>query len=362
MRNPRETALVDGRASWVTWCCPYCGGFLESRGQGLYCAAEDRRFATHSGVHRLLPEERRLKIRPFLELYQKVRRDEGWRGEPGLPDVPPQHAHSWIWRQRARNFRRGMDRVTTWLGTGPWRVLDVGAGCCWAAARLLQKGHMVVAVDVNLDPDDGLLAADRLLVPFQHSLPREERRSVGKPLATSLSQDSGKQVGTALAEPGSLHRAEAEMEALPLPPRAFDLVVAAGSLHYTRDLAGTLLELARVTRKDGMLLVLDSPVFRRPCDGEAMVADRMREHLRKYVTAASSELQSSYLLRGNLEDTFGSVGWKLEVHGWPHPLREWAEDLRERVRHGRPTARFPVLVARRERESGRRETGTPKSA
>ena len=301
----------DG-AAWVTWCCSYCGGPLRPRGEGLFCPAEDRSFASASGVHRLLAEERRREIRPFVELYQRVRREEGWRAQPGLPDVPDHHPHAAIWRQRAAGFQRGMTRVAPLLGQGPWRVLDAGAGCCWAAVRLMEAGHLVAAVDVNLDPDDGLLAADRLGV-----------------------------------DPERLPRAEADMDALPLPAGAFDLVLAGGSLHYASDLAATLIELRRVTRKGGLLLALDSPVFRRQADGEAMVETRMRDHRERYSVALPRENQSSYLLRGGLEDLFRKAGWRLEVRGWPGPLREWARDRIEQRRHGRRPARFPILLAER---------------
>src|SRR6185295_9372772 len=171
----------------VAWCCSYCGAPLEARGTGLFCAAEERWFATHGAVHRLLPDERRRQIQPFLELYQRVRRDEGWRAEPGLPEVPAHHPHARVWQRRARHFRHGLELLRARLGAGPWSVLEVGAGCCWAGARLIEAGHQVTAVDVNLDPEDGLPAADRLL-----------------------------------DEPRRLARAEAEMDALPLAAASFD--------------------------------------------------------------------------------------------------------------------------------------------
>ena len=60
------------------------------------------------------------------------------------------------------------------------------------------------------------------------------------------------------------------MEALPLEPRRFDLVIAPGSLHQASRLSRALVELRRVTRRGGVLLALDSPVFRRREDGEAV--------------------------------------------------------------------------------------------
>ena len=72
------------------------------------------------------------------------------------------------------------------------------------------------------------------------------------------------------------------MEELPLAPSSFDLVLASGSLHYVHHLPRALVELRRVTRKGGLLLVLDSPIYRRRQDGEAMVADRMKALERRY--------------------------------------------------------------------------------
>jgi SAM-dependent methyltransferase len=298
---------------WVGWCCSYCASPLEPRGHGLFCAAEGRWFATQEGVHRLLPDERRREIQPFLELYQLVRRDEAWRAEPGLPDVPPSHPHAALWRARAQRFRQGLSLVASRMGARPWRVLEVGAGCCWASARLLNGGHQVAAVDINLDREDGLFAAAKLL-----------------------------------DDPGRLPRAEAEMDALPIEPGSFDLVLASGSLHYSPHPSRTLVELRRVTARGGSLLVLDSPVYRRRTDGEAMVAQRMREHARRYPLATVREGQSSYLVVGELDELFRSAGWKLELHGWPDPLRETLRDLMEIGRHGRRTARFPIIVGRRD--------------
>lgn len=294
------------------WCCSYCSAPLEVQAHGLYCAAEGRWFATLDGVHRLLPEERRRELRPFLELYQRVRRDQGWRAEPGLPEVPRDHPHAAIWKARAARFQRGLDLLATRLGPGPWRVLEVGAGCCWASLHLLASGHQVVAVDVNLDADDGLTAPNRTL-----------------------------------AAAWRLERAEADMEALPLEPAGFDLVLAAGSLHYPARTSRILVELRRVTRRGGLLLALDSPSFRRRPDGEAMVARRMRAQARRYSVLLPRESQSSYFVLGELPGLFERAGWKLEIQGWPGPLRERARDLIEVLRHGRRSARFPIVLGTR---------------
>lgn len=295
--DPRSLQLHA--QDWVGWCCSYCAAPLRPMSAGLLCADEQRWFATHEGVHRLLPNERRREIRPFLELYQRVRRDEGWRPE--------------VCAARGVPLDDALALARSSLGRGPWRVLEAGAGCCWASVRLLEQGHRVAAVDVNLDAADGLPAANALL-PAPEALPR----------------------------------AEAEMDALPLEPASFDLVLAVGSLHGVPRLTRTLVELRRVVRRGGVLVVLDSPVFRDRPDGEAMVAERMRAHARRYPPGLPRESEPSYLVLPELHDLFGSSGWRLEVHGWPPWWRERLGDLGAAARSRRSPPRYPILVARRD--------------
>ena len=281
MSEAFTTAAGGHPGPWPGWCCSYCAAPLQGDTHGLLCAREGRWFATHQGVHRLLTQERRRELQPALEAYQRVRRDEGWRAERGLPDVPPGHPHAAIWRRRARHFARARSLAHERLGRGPWRVLDVGAGCGWASTRFLEAGHRVAAVDVNLDEEDGLLAANGLV-----------------------------------DDPAGLPRAEADMEALPLEPASMDLVLAAGVLHHAARPARTLVEIRRVTRREGLVVVLDSPVYRSAVDGETMVAERADEQARRYGFAAPAFGQG-YLLRSELEALFEGAGWRLEVHGWP---------------------------------------------
>ena len=305
-------AGVARAAAWPGWCCSYCAAPVEADRHGLWCPREGRWFATHEGVHRLLTQERRRELQPALEAYQRVRRDEGWRAERGLPEVPAGHPHAAVWRRRARHFARAMALLRARLGPGPWRVLDAGAGSCWASARLLAAGHAVIAVDVNLDPDDGLLAAGRIVEDVSR-----------------------------------LPRAEADIEALPLEPASVDVVLAAGVLHHAPRPARTLVEMRRVTRRGGLVVVVDSPVYRRAADGETMVAERAESRRRRYGFTAAP-FGPGYLVWSELFGLFCGAGWRLDVHGWPGRVREAARDLVERARWGRRTARFPVLIGRRD--------------
>jgi len=252
-------------------------------------------------------------MQPFLEMYQRIRRDGGWRASADLPEVPSSHPRAAVWGARSILFWAGLSVVEEQLGGGPWRALEVGAGCCWASLRLLERGHQAAAVDVNMDPEDGLLAANRFLT-----------------------------------DPAALPRAEAEMEALPLEAGNCDLLLAVGSLHHAARLTRTLVEMRRVTRRGGVLLVLDSPVFRHRPDGEAMVADRMKQQQDRYGFVLPREHQSSYFVLEELRQLFRTAGWNLDMHLWPGHAREWGRDALDLLRRRRRLARFPILVARRD--------------
>lgn len=215
--RPEERGETRGeRAADAGWCCPYCAAPLLSLGKGLRCEAEGRLFAASAGVYRLLAETRRAELLPLLELEHRVRRDEGFAASPGLPDQAPAGPLASLWRHRSRRLREGLRLAAHALGSGPWRVLEVGAGCAWASAALAAGGHRVTAVDASLDLADGLLAAERVLPP-------------------------GVQI----------ERAEADMEALPLEAGHFDLVLAVDALHHARRILPALVELRRVHRRYG---------------------------------------------------------------------------------------------------------------
>lgn len=290
----KQVSSRESPQAWrAGWCCPYCAAPLEYVAHGLLCPMEDRWFATDRGVHRLLPHERREEMLAALELDARARREDR---APGGDE------------ERSRSLDEALRLAAAWLPAGSWRVLDVGAGSCWASVELLERGHSAVAVDLSLDPGDGLMAVS----------------------------------GAGVA------RAEAEMEALPLEPGLFDLVLCVGSLEYPSRLGRALIELRRVTRRGGVLLGLGSPVFRRREDGEAAVARRMRELSRRYRFSVAREVMPGYLVKDELPALFRDSGWQLQIHGWPRRGVEWAENSLRRLSGRRPGPRRPILLARRD--------------
>jgi len=153
--------------------------------------------------------------------------------------------------------RSGMERLIdrlkarALLADGP--LLDAGAGNCWLAHNLARLGSQVVAVDVNDDPLDGLVAGEHMLsstIRFERIL--------------------------------------ASFESLPFRTETFAAVIFNGSFHYASDQLGVLGHARRVVRRGGSIYVLDSPVYRRPSSGERMMSERGPGRAR-YVTLDSLE-------------------------------------------------------------------------
>lgn len=70
----------------------------------------------------------------------------------------------------------------------------------------------------------------------------------------------------------------ADEEALPFAPHSFDLVLSAMSLHWVNDLPGTLIQIARILKPDGLFLA-------------GMLGGRTLWQLREALTAAESEVE-----------------------------------------------------------------------
>ena len=309
-----ETRLQPSTAKspWVaSLCCPECGGALNESGGGLVCSRDEAFFATLQGVHRLLGHERQAELAAATAFYCRVRADEGFRHSSDLPRVPRGHVQARIWKQRARHFARFMD----WLSRERPKaqsIVDIGAGCCWAAQRLAERGHSVAALDINLDALDGL---------------------------TALGEERGLGLG--------IERIEADMEFLPLSANCTDVVLLNGALHYARCPQNVIAEARRILKAKGALVVLDSPIYRRSADGEAMVKMKKKDFLSRYGYAPGRDAAAGYFTVTELTRLLERSGFEVRLFGWPSRLREVGRDLIETFRHGRRTARFPMLVAQR---------------
>jgi SAM-dependent methyltransferase len=232
-------------------------------------------------------------VRRFVEDYRRLRLAEGFASpDPqfarGLPFRDLTGRNAAVWRVRAWHYALVRGCLAVLPGTE--RVLDLGAGNGWLARRLAGR-HRVTALDVDAG-DTGLGALDD---------PR---------------------VG----------RVRAELEAIPARTGAFDVVVAAASLHHARSLPRALAEIARVLRPRGLLVVADSPFY-----ADALARHRAWQRTERYYRdAGAPDLAHRYhgLTRQELE---GSAVFRfLTLAPGAPPWRLVSEG-----------ARLPVLIGRK---------------
>lgn len=274
--------------------CPGCGFILEMR----------------DGILRALAPERRRYFEQFLSEYGAIRHAEG-RGSRNsdyyraLPYKDLTGANQDQWRIRAATYDCFVRRV---LPPRPASILDLGAGNGWFSARMASLGHRAVAVDIFTDPLDGIAAACRL---------------------------------------GGFPAVEAEFEALPFSAAQFDVAVFNASLHYSEDYYATLAEALRCLRPAGSIVVLDSPLYRRPEHGERMKEEKHRGFAAQYGFRSDSLPSLEFLhyaQLGELGRHFG-LRWRIVQpwYGWAwhtRPLKAW-------LRRRRPPSRFCILVGSR---------------
>jgi SAM-dependent methyltransferase len=210
---------------------------MAAREDGCVCEWCGHRIPRTSDIFRAASPGQAADLAPFLAQYQQVRRADGHgRRTPdalcALPDVSAEDPRRAEWYIRRQSFET-MCRVAGLAHGASKRVLDVGAGCGWLSHRLARLGHVPVAVDLRVDPEDGLGACSAYGVPFT--------------------------------------LVHAHFDAMPFAPQQFDVVVLNAALHYARDPDETLRGAARMLAEGGILVVADSPTFRERSDGEAMV-------------------------------------------------------------------------------------------
>jgi len=250
----------------------------------------------------------------FLKEYRQIRYAEG-RGSDdpeyyrALPFQDVSGRNAFMWQMRAKTFRYFEKRILAPFEKAagrPLDVLDLGAGNCWLSYRLALRSQNVCAVDIFLDPRDGILAAPHYGLQFP---------AVG-----------------------------AEFDALPFRSSSFDLAVFNSSLHYSTDYHVTLAEALRCLRPGGSLVILDTPVYRRREHGEQMVAERHAYFEKRYGFRSDSLPSIEFLDEPGLRDLAHSLRLRWTVfrpwYGWGWHTRS----LKAWIRGRRPPSRFWILV------------------
>ncbi len=306
--------------------CPQCQGLLvkeEGDDSILRCPKDNAGYRCIDGIWHCLSPEDGARFDEWLRRYHLARRDEGWAVDDpvyyrSLPYEDTSGRHADLWKRRAQSYDKLIEAAVDEqrkYADRPLAILDLGAGNGWLSQRLAEN-HWPTAVDISTDPYDGLATLGRYgEVPF--------------------------------------HRVHASFEALPFADRQFDLAIFNDSLHYAVHGGAAMREAWRVLRPGARLVVLDSPVYEKPGDGEQAITARRQELRERYSWQGEPLKQLHYLSRSRLNSlaSEGKMTWRpiIPYHG----MRQWMRPLVERVKSGRTPAKYPLLIGKRSKSEDR---------
>jgi SAM-dependent methyltransferase len=298
--------------------CPRCRTALDRVAPDrMTCPHDGLEFWNVDGIWRFLLPESEAHFARFIADYESVRRAEQ-RGSTSsdyyraLPFRDLSRRHTADWRIRARSYNLLVKNVLTRLQNPlerSLRILDLGAGNGWLSNRLSAQGDRVIAVDLLINEQDGLGAWKH----YEHSF-------------------------TAV---------QAEFNHLPVMDRFADAVIFNASLHYSENYAETLREALRVLSPQGAIVIMDSPVYRRPASGEQMVREREAQFKEKYGFASDNLQSENFLTYARLNELAHELNLRWQRLTPFYGVRWMFRPLVAALLRRRDPARFHLIVGRR---------------
>jgi SAM-dependent methyltransferase len=303
--------------AWELLCPPCRVVLLATDENARRCPRCGASFHREGGIWRFLSAEQERRFQEFVDRYETVRSAEGRRVQDAerlraLPFAAPSRERAHEWSIRSRSFKALLRRVVVPLERTlpvPLRILDLGSGLGWLAYRLALRGHEVAAVELVVNDFDGLGVHrhyDRVFVSVQAAFDR-----------------------------------------LPFGDRTVDLAVYNAAFHYAGDYPTALEEALRVLAPGGKLVVMDTPIYRDPASGRAMVREREQAFEREYGLRASAIRNEGFLTYSALE-ALGhrfALSWEL-VEPW-YGVRWWLKPPIARLLGRREPARFKLIIGQR---------------
>jgi SAM-dependent methyltransferase len=304
--------------------CPQCFGAIgylqDEDATPLDCLICGFRLAREQGIWKALLPEATARYATFVKNYESIRAAEG-RGSAtagyylGLPYQDLSGIHTSQWALRARTFRYIEQKILPRLATlaqNKLHILDLGAGNGWMSYRLRSKGHAPVAVDLLTNHEDGLGAAIHYKKRLNSLFPRFQ----------------------------------AEVDNLPFASAQFDLVIFNSSFHYSEHYEKTLAEALRCTRKDGMVLIADTPWYPDEQSGTRMLEERRAAFIKHYGFPSDALKSLEFLTDRRLEDLERRFHIQWETHEPYYGLRWHMRPLLAKLRGSRTPSRFRIYAAR----------------
>ena len=119
----------------------------------------------------------------------------------------------------------------------------------------------MIALDINLDPLDGLGVLSRMQA----------------------------------SDRANITPVRAEFDYLPFPPSSVDIIVFNASLHYSRDILQTVRKSMALLREHGVLYIFDSPIYRNAESGKMMIQERREKLQKQYKITIADEFAGNFL-------------------------------------------------------------------
>jgi SAM-dependent methyltransferase len=295
--------------------CPRCRSKLErATPDCLSCPQDGLEFRNVDGIWRFLLPEIEAHYQRFITDYETVRRFEG-RGSSdaeyyrALPFKDLSGNFSADWAIRARSFLVVGKKILAPLKKRlqrPLNILDLGAGNGWLSNRLASQGNNVVAVDLLVNEQDGLGAwkhYERSCVPIQ-----------------------------------------AEFNRLPVMNDFIDVVIFNASFHYSENYEETLAASLRVLNENGLVVIVDSPIYHHHTSGEKMVEERKSAYLAQYGFASDSLESENFLTYHRMSELSASLDISLQYIRPFYGLRWWFRPVKAWLLGQREPAKFQIIV------------------
>ena len=188
------------------------------------------------------------------------------------------------------------------------KLLDLGAGNGWLSNRLSAQGDRVVAVDVLVNEQDGLGAWKY----YEHSfIP-----------------------------------VQAQFDHLPIMDRFADAVIFNASFHYSEVYVKTLKEALRIISREGLIIIMDSPVYRRAGSGERMVEERQAQFKEKFGFASDNLQSENYLMYARLKELAQQLNLKWKFITPFYGLNWMVRPLISALFRRREPAKFHLIVGK----------------
>jgi SAM-dependent methyltransferase/uncharacterized protein YbaR (Trm112 family) len=314
----------------LVFACPRCrmrlepvaasfsGGDADAEGMDeLRCPADGLSFPQVDGIWRFLLPERESHFAEFIREYESIRAAEGRGGNTAeyyraLPFKDLSGRFGADWKIRSSSFRALIREVIAPLERfleRPVTALDLGAGNGWLSARLAGRHARALAVDLLTNASDGLGAWPNY--------------------------------------PAAFTPIQAEFGRLPLADGQVDLAIFNASFHYSEDYEAVLAEALRVLTPHGPLVIMDTPVYKDPTSGDAMVREREADFTARYGTPSNALASQNFVTYDQMVRLGQALGieWEFVVpnYGLRWRMRPWLARRRGR----REPAEFGLWIGAR---------------